>query len=593
MLSHRQRRAGALRRSRSGPRRCRTSRTGRRPSTGPPRARTSSTGSRSRPPTPRPSRPRPRSTCGPTPRSRSREHPEEQAEPKIDRSTRAVYSLVDGSSRPGSRPRASPAIAFFPVDDADEVRPGRRAALAPAHGGVLARRDGPRRQDRSALPQGHRGAAGRPRLPADRQRPRRGARRRGLLRRVLHPRRRLPGHGTGGGRPLGRGGQGHRALPAAPAARRTVRVAGQPVRRQRPGRLGASGNTTRSPATARSSSGPIRRCSAPSSGPCRPAARRRPIRPLPACCPVARPTARSSGTASTTSSATTSGTCAASALHGRRGPSPGQDRRGRRDLMAESEAVTARPSTPPGSGPAWPTSRRVGRRSARTGATPKRSGRRRLFARDDPRVAALEPLRPQGVRRRLRRGHHPVEGAGNEEAIHPYMGAYTTMADLVRGEDEQVVEDFYWYLLHSTAAHAFPEGHLLQAALGLGEHHPARHRRLQLRDHAPPHAGPRGRATNCTCCGAVPDWWLGDGQEIRVERAADAFRADGPRRPRHGRRRGGEVLTAQSHAAEADRPAPAEIAADPGEDRAHRGGDEERSGRAWDFAEVLRRYRSK
>ena len=45
-----------------------------------------------------------------------------------------------------------------------------------------------------------------------------------------------------------------------------------------------------------------------------------------------------------------------------------------------------------------------------------------------------------------------------EDAIHPYMSAYTTMASLARGEDEQVVEDFYWYLLHSTAAHAFPEG---------------------------------------------------------------------------------------------------------------------------------------
>jgi hypothetical protein len=38
------------------------------------------------------------------------------------------------------------------------------------------------------------------------------------------------------------------------------------------------------------------------------------------------------------------------------------------------------------------------------------------------------------------------------------MGAYTTMADLARGRHEQVVRDFYWYLLHSTAAHAFPEG---------------------------------------------------------------------------------------------------------------------------------------
>ena len=32
------------------------------------------------------------------------------------------------------------------------------------------------------------------------------------------------------------------------------------------------------------------------------------------------------------------------------------------------------------------------------------------------------------------------------------------MADLVCDKDEQVAEDFYWYLLHSTAANAFPEG---------------------------------------------------------------------------------------------------------------------------------------
>jgi hypothetical protein len=56
-----------------------------------------------------------------------------------------------------------------------------------------------------------------------------------------------------------------------------------------------------------------------------------------------------------------------------------------------------------------------------------------------------------------------VEGAirwvgPSDPVIHPYMGAYTTMADLIRNNDEQVVEDFYWYLLHSTAAHAFPEG---------------------------------------------------------------------------------------------------------------------------------------
>ena len=45
-------------------------------------------------------------------------------------------------------------------------------------------------------------------------------------------------------------------------------------------------------------------------------------------------------------------------------------------------------------------------------------------------------------------------------AIHPYMSAYTTMASLARGEDEKVVEEFYWYLLHSTATHGFPEENL-------------------------------------------------------------------------------------------------------------------------------------
>jgi hypothetical protein len=32
------------------------------------------------------------------------------------------------------------------------------------------------------------------------------------------------------------------------------------------------------------------------------------------------------------------------------------------------------------------------------------------------------------------------------------------MADLVRGNDRQVVEDLYWYFVHTIAANAFPEG---------------------------------------------------------------------------------------------------------------------------------------
>ena len=31
------------------------------------------------------------------------------------------------------------------------------------------------------------------------------------------------------------------------------------------------------------------------------------------------------------------------------------------------------------------------------------------------------------------------------------------------------------------------------------------------------------RATSCTCFAAVPDWWLDDGREIRIERAPTHF----------------------------------------------------------------------
>ena len=86
-----------------------------------------------------------------------------------------------------------------------------------------------------------------------------------------------------------------------------------------------------------------------------------------------------------------------------------------------------------------------------------------LFSADDPRVVALidEVRRHHGggyVEGTIRWFDDVQNRQPHPPAIHPYIGAYTTMADLVRGNDEQVVEDFYWYLLHSTAAHAFPEG---------------------------------------------------------------------------------------------------------------------------------------
>ena len=81
-----------------------------------------------------------------------------------------------------------------------------------------------------------------------------------------------------------------------------------------------------------------------------------------------------------------------------------------------------------------------------------------IFDPPDPRVAATV--------RHVRKESHGgfIEGImqwvgiHNKDVIHPYAGVYSVMADLVCDKDEQVVEDFYWYLLHSSSTHAFPEG---------------------------------------------------------------------------------------------------------------------------------------
>ncbi len=109
-----------------------------------------------------------------------------------------------------------------------------------------------------------------------------------------------------------------------------------------------------------------------------------------------------------------------------------------------------------------------------------------------------------------------------EDAIHPYMSAYTTMASLVRGEDEQVVEDFYWYLLHSTAAHAFPEGIHFKRNFAWGDTIPhgtgASNYAILLR-----HMLVHEQGDDLHMLPAVPDWWLAAGQEIKVENAPTHF----------------------------------------------------------------------
>jgi hypothetical protein len=144
-----------------------------------------------------------------------------------------------------------------------------------------------------------------------------------------------------------------------------------------------------------------------------------------------------------------------------------------------------------------------------------------LFPVDEPRVAATI----QYARKTLGGGF--TEGTIHwvglpEDAIHPYMSAYTTMASLARGESEQVVEDFYWYLLHSTAAHAFPEGIHFKRRFAWGDTIPhgtgASNYAIILR-----HILVHEQGEDLHLLPAVPDWWLGDGQVVRVENAPTHF----------------------------------------------------------------------
>jgi hypothetical protein len=144
-----------------------------------------------------------------------------------------------------------------------------------------------------------------------------------------------------------------------------------------------------------------------------------------------------------------------------------------------------------------------------------------IFAVDDPRVTGTI----HQARKVLGGGF--TEGLIHwvglpEDAIHPYMSVYTTMASLARGESEQVVEDFYWYLLHSTAAHAFPEGIHQKRQFAWGDTIPhgtgASNYAILLR-----HMLIHEKGDELHLLAAVPDWWLGDGETIRVENAPTHF----------------------------------------------------------------------
>ncbi len=144
-----------------------------------------------------------------------------------------------------------------------------------------------------------------------------------------------------------------------------------------------------------------------------------------------------------------------------------------------------------------------------------------LFAPDDARVSALL------AEVRQRHGGGFREGAirwtgFKEPAIHPYLSAYTTMASLVRGDHDQFVEEFYWYLLHTTATHAFPEGIFFGRRFAWSDTIPhatgAANFAFLLR-----HALIHEQGDELHLLPGTPDWWLEPGREIRVQHAPTHF----------------------------------------------------------------------
>ncbi len=145
-----------------------------------------------------------------------------------------------------------------------------------------------------------------------------------------------------------------------------------------------------------------------------------------------------------------------------------------------------------------------------------------IFAPEDPRVgASIGEVRTKHLGGFLEGTIRWTDGK-MLDAIHPYMSAYTTMASLIRGEHEQVVEDFYWYLLHSTATHGFPEGILQQRRFAWSSTIPhvtgASNFALMFR-----HMLIHEQGDELHLLSAAPDWWLDAGQEIAIERAPTHF----------------------------------------------------------------------
>jgi len=106
--------------------------------------------------------------------------------------------------------------------------------------------------------------------------------------------------------------------------------------------------------------------------------------------------------------------------------------------------------------------------------------------------------------------------------IHPYMSTFLTNSALVRGEQERAVTDFYWYLLHTTSAHAFCEGLDYVTKLGWGDVIPhlwaaadyiILARNMLIRE----------QGDDLHLLSAIPPSWLEPGKRTAAERAPTQF----------------------------------------------------------------------
>ena len=151
----------------------------------------------------------------------------------------------------------------------------------------------------------------------------------------------------------------------------------------------------------------------------------------------------------------------------------------------------------------------------------------RVVGPDDSRVAALSRYVRTEYAGGYKEGVIRWVAPKVNPAIHPYMGAYTALNDLERGRDEDVVRDFYAYLLHSTAAQAFPEGVHFEERTAWGETIPhatgASNYALLLRHMLIHETDDLGKPGELHLLAAIPDWWLEDGREIIIERAPTRF----------------------------------------------------------------------